>query len=144
MRIYIGADHAGYDLKEFLRPLLAEWGNEVVDKGTHVRDLADDYPDFMRPVAEAVVAQPGSMGIVIGGSGQGEAMVCNRVPGARAAALYHFTPEVVKLSREHNDANILSLGARFLSDDDAREAVRLWLATPFSGDQRHKRRLAKF
>ncbi len=144
MKIYIAADHAGYGLKESLKAHLAGLGHAVEDMGAAALDAGDDYPDFVLPAARAVAAEAGSLGIVIGGSGTGEAMCANRIAGARAAVFYDGPMEIVRLAREHNDANILSLGARFIADDDAKEAVRVFLETPFSGDERHMRRLAKF
>lgn len=144
IKVYIGTDHAGYELKEALKPFLEELGCEVIDKGAFELTPDDDYPDFIGPVAAAVAAEPQTWGIVIGGSGQGEAMVANRIHGVRCSVYYGRNSEIVKMAREHNDANVLALGARFLTIDDAKEVVRLWLTTPFSGDERHVRRLAKF
>ena len=144
MKIYIGADHAGYDLKEKLKSyLIHELGHEVVDFGANELNEEDDYPDFIRPVAEAVAGDRASFGIVLVGSGQGEAIVANRVLGVRAVVYYGYSREIIKLSREHNNANILSLGARFLSEGEARETVKLWLETDFSGEDRHIRRIKK-
>ena len=143
MRIYIGTDHAGFELKENLLPFLRAHGHDVEDFGAKKFEALDDYPDFIRPVAEAVAKDPESRGIILGGSGQGEAMCANRVKGARAAVYYGGPFDVAVLSREHNDANILSLGARFVDEDEAREIVRVWLETPFSGDERHSRRIKK-
>ena len=142
MKIYIGADHAGYEMKEVLKKYLADLKYEVEDKGAFKYQPEDDYPDFVFPVAKAVAADPESQGIVIGGSGQGEAMTANRVKGARATVFYGGNFEIVELSRKHNDANILSLGARFIDDELAKKAVKLWLETPFEGG-RHTRRIAK-
>lgn len=143
MKIYIGTDHAGFELKEKLKVFLGELGYTVEDKGAYAYDGQDDYPDFIRPVADAVAHDGQSRGIIIGGSGQGEAMCANRVRGARAAVYYGGLVDIVVLSREHNDANILSLGARFVEEEEALEVVRLWLATPFSGEERHARRIKK-
>ena len=143
MKIYLGADHAGFELKEKLTPFLKELGYEVEDFGAHALEALDDYPDFIRPAAEAVAGNPGSRGIILGGSGQGEAMCANRTPGVRAAVYYGGAVDIVVLSREHNDANILSLGARFIEVEEAKEVARLWLETPFSGDERHMRRINK-
>jgi len=144
MKIYLGSDHAGYDLKEQLKKFLAEeLDYEVTDFGAEVFDESDDYPDFIVPVAKAVANEKGSLGIILGGSGQGEAMVANRERGIRAAVYYGGPIEIITLSREHNDANILSLGARFLGVDNAKEAVKLWIETEFSCNQRHKRRIEK-
>jgi ribose 5-phosphate isomerase B len=141
--IYIGSDHAGYELKEKLKIFLSELSYKVVDKGAFKLDKEDDYPDFVIPVAESVTQDPGSFGIVIGGSGQGEAMSANKIDGIRATEYYGGDPEIVKVSREHNDANILSLGARFVTEEEAIEVVRLFLDTKFSGDERHIRRINK-
>ena len=143
MKIHIGTDHAGFDLKEQIKTTLTEQGYEIVDHGATALDNTDDYPDFVRPVAEAVAQDKNSRGIVLGGSGQGEAIVANRVYGVRAVVYYGGQKEIVTLSREHNDANILSLGARFLSGQEAIEVVLLWLETEFSGEERHLRRINK-
>lgn len=145
MIIYLATDHAGFNLKEKIKKFLTELGYEVKDFGVFIYDENDDYPDFVRKAAEAVANDPEhSRGIVLGGSGQGEAMVANRYKGVRAAVLDMYNADVIKLSREHNNANILSLGARFLKEEEALVAVKLWLETPFSGEERHQRRIAKF
>ncbi|MBU2263339.1 RpiB/LacA/LacB family sugar-phosphate isomerase [Patescibacteria group bacterium] len=144
MRIYLGTDHAGFELKEKLKAYLIELGYEIQDMGNFIYDKQDDYPDFIPLVAGKVAEDPEhSRGIVLGGSGQGEAMVANRIKGVRAAVVYNYNEDIVKLSREHNDANILSLGARFLSEEEAKKIVKLWLETPFSNEERHKRRICK-
>ena len=151
MKIYIGADHAGYELKNVLADFLREQGHEVVDVGAKTLDPEDDYPDFVIPVARALRDGTAERGIILGGSGQGEAIVANRFSGVRAAVFNgqyiptdgRITPNEIVLCREHNDANILSLGARFLSIDEAKNAVALWLETPFSKAERHVRRLKK-
>ncbi len=144
MKVHIGTDHAGFQMKEMLKPYLADLGYEVIDHGAFEYKEGDDYPDFVKPVAEAVSKDlEGSRGIVLGASGQGEDMVADKIPGIRSAEYYGGNLEVVKLAREHNNANILSLGARFLSDDEAKQAVKLFLETLFSGDERHVRRLEK-
>lgn len=143
MKIYIGTDHAGFELKESLAVFLRALGYEVFDMGAHSFEALDDYPDFICPVAEAVAGDSDSRGIILGGSGQGEAMCANRIKGARAAVYYGGPFDIAILSREHNDANILSIGARFVEDDEAKEVIRIWLKTPFSGDERHARRIAK-
>jgi len=152
MKIYIGADHAGFELKNVLSDFLRERGEEVVDMGAHGYDESDDYPDFIVPVARAVSKNPEEIcGIVIGGSGTGEAIAANRFPHVRAVAFngQHVpgdgsgVPDVIALSREHNNANVLSLGARIVSAPQAKEVVVRWLETPFSGDERHVRRLKK-
>ena len=148
MKIYLGSDHAGFALKEKVKQFLEKGGYEVADLGAFSLNEQDDYPDFIVPVAKAVahdlIEGKESRGIVFGGSGQGEAMAANRTDGVRAAVYYGGPKEIVKLSRQHNNANILSLGARFVSDAEALEAVKLWLETPFSGDDRHIRRIMKF
>src|SRR5262249_30052108 len=119
-------------------------GHDVKDLGPKEYNPEDDYPDFISLVAKEVSREPsGAKGIVLGGSGQGEAMCANKFYGVRAAVYYGGNMDIVKLSREHNDANVLSLGARFLSPGDALNAVNVWLATSFSGDERHKRRIQK-
>lgn len=144
MKIYLGTDHAGHDLKEKLKQfLLKEFNYDVVDLGAVVLDELDDYPDLIKPVAKAVAKDSTSVGIIFGGSGQGEAIVANRVHGVRCAVYYGGPTEIITLSREHNDANILSLGARFLSVDEAKDIVQLWLDTDFSENDRHKRRISK-
>jgi ribose 5-phosphate isomerase B len=142
-KIYLASDHAGYELKEALGPFLSERGYEVEDLGPAELDPADDYPDYLMMLGRHVAGEKGTMGVGIGGSGQGEAIAANRVKGARAAVFYGGPDEIIKLSREHNDANILSLGARFLTQEQAKNAVILWLTTPFSNDERHARRIAK-
>lgn len=144
MKIYIGSDHAGYDLKEDLKNYLSELRYEVEDKGPFVFNPNDDYPDFITPVAEAVARNPEhSLGIVLGMSGEGEQMDANKVHGIRACEYYGGNMEIVKLAREHNNANILSLGAKFVSEKEAKEAVKLFLETPFSNEERHIRRINK-
>ncbi|MDO8572368.1 MAG: RpiB/LacA/LacB family sugar-phosphate isomerase [bacterium] len=154
MRIFIGSDHAGFELKQKLILFMESLGHEVVDKGAFALDEHDDYPDFIIPVAEEVAKDPSSRGIILGGSGQGEAIAANRIKGVRAAVFYGLPAapstaqvggplDIVELSREHNDANILSLGARFVSEGEAETVVQLWLETEFSGDERHVRRIKK-
>jgi len=146
MKIYLAADHAGFELKKEIKQWLEEWGYAYEDMGAFKYDAPDDYPDFMHKVGEAVSADPEkSRGIILGGSGQGEAMVCNRYDGVRAAvyAARQLDLELVKLSREHNNANVLSLGARLVPEEDAKQVVKTWLETPFPGEERHVRRIAK-
>ena len=140
MRVHIGTDHAGFDLKNFLVSALVADGHDVVDHGPAAYDAEDDYPVYCIPVAEAAVAEPGSLGIVIGGSGNGEQIAANKVVGARAALAYD--EDTATLARQHNDANVVSIGARMHTEEQALDLVRLFLATPFSGDQRHARRIA--
>ncbi|HZA05546.1 MAG TPA: ribose-5-phosphate isomerase [Propionibacteriaceae bacterium] len=139
MRVHIGSDHAGFDLKKFLVAALREDGHDVVDHGPEAYDAEDDYPVYCIPAAEATVADAGALGVVIGGSGNGEQMAANKVRGARAALAYD--QDTARLGREHNDANVISLGARMHTEEEAIELVRLFLATPFSGDPRHARRI---
>ena len=145
MTVLFASDHAGFELKNTLVAFVRdELGLEAEDMGAHALDPNDDYPDFVAPVARRVSEDPkNTRAIILGGSGEGEAMAANRFPFVRAAVYYGGTLAIVRLSREHNDANILSLGARFLSETEAQEAVRLWLATNFSNEERHKRRIEK-
>lgn len=143
MKVYIGTDHAGYELKEKLKVYIGELGHDVEDMGAFELESDDDYPDFIRAVAEAVSNDNESMGVVLGGSGQGEAMCANKVPGVRAALYYGGNLDIIKVSRVHNDANILSLGARFISENEAKEVIKVFFETSFSGEERHVRRIAK-
>jgi ribose 5-phosphate isomerase B len=137
MRIALGSDHAGYRYKERLRQLLPEWGHDVTDFGTRSPD-AVDYPVFIRPVAEAVARGEHDRGIVLGGSGNGEAIVANRIRGIRCTLCWNV--ESARLARLHNDANVLSLGERMIAESDLDAIVRTWLETPFEGG-RHVRRI---
>ncbi len=145
MVIHFGTDHAGFALKEevlaYVRDTL---GYEVVDHGAYTLDPTDDYPAYMYMAVRAM-AENGqdARAILFGGSGQGEAMVANRIPGIRATVYYGGQPEIIRLSREHNDANVLSFGARFVSVEETKEMVALWLNTPFTEDERHIRRIAQ-
>jgi len=139
-RVFLGTDHAGYELKEHLKTVLAADGHDVVDCGALAYDADDDYPSFCIDAARRAVAE-GGIGVVLGGSGNGEQMAANKVPGARAALCW--APDLARLAREHNDANVCSLPARFLADDEAVEVVRTFLATAFSGDERHVRRIGE-
>lgn len=143
MKIHLATDHAGLELKNSLVEYVRSLGHEPVDHGAFVHDAEDDYPDFISLAAKAVSDDIESRGIVIGGSGQGEAIVANRFSNVRAALYYGGNTEIIKLSRDHNDSNVLSLGARFLSLEEAKEAVEMWLMTPFSGAERHARRIKK-
>ena len=142
MKIYLASDHAGYKLKGFLTEYLVKLGFNVEDCGAHDMNPSDDYPDFIFPCAKSVAADPESRGIILGGSGQGEAMTANRIKGVRAAVFYNGPEEIVKLSREHNNANILSLGARFMNQTEIYDVIEMWLAEPFEGG-RHQRRIEK-
>ncbi len=142
MKIYFASDHAGFEMKNALLEYVKELGYETEDCGTYEINPEDDYPEFIKKAAQAVSNDPkNSKAIILGGSGQGEAMAANRFPSVRAAVFYGHNPDIIKLSREHNDANVLSLGARFLSLDEAKETVKLWLETKFSGEEKHKRRI---
>lgn len=164
--VFIASDHAGFALKHALISHIETLGYEAVDMGPLTLDPADDYPDFVTPLAQKVAAEirengdSAARGIVIGGTGQGEAMCANRVPGVRTAVFYgpargvtaldsegsHSEDgyDIVRLPRRHNDANVLSIAARFVSGEEADNAVRIFLDTAFSGEERHVRRLAKF
>ncbi|WP_026927200.1 ribose-5-phosphate isomerase [Granulicoccus phenolivorans] len=140
MRVHIATDHAAFDLKEYLVEQLTEHGYEVVDHGATSYDADDDYPDTVIPCAEAVAAG-GELGIVLGGSGNGEQIAANKVKGCRAALAYNV--ELARLGRQHNDANVVSLGGRMQTLDEGWQIVKAFLETPFSGEERHVRRLAK-
>ncbi|MCU0705310.1 MAG: ribose 5-phosphate isomerase B [Fimbriiglobus sp.] len=136
MRIALGTDHAGYELKEKLKRLLVELGHEPVDFGTHSAE-ACDYPAYVRPAAEAVAGGECERGIVLGGSGNGEAICANRVRGVRCALCWSVA--VAELARRHNDANVISLGARLTGEAEAEAIVKAWLATPFDSGRHEKR-----
>ena len=139
MRVHIGSDHAGFELKNYLVSSLISEGHDVVDHGPEAYDAEDDYPVYCIPAAEGAVAEPGSLAIVIGGSGNGEQIAANKVIGTRAALAYNL--ETAKLGRQHNDANVISIGARMHTEEEALEMVRIFLSTSFSGDPRHARRI---
>jgi ribose 5-phosphate isomerase B len=139
MQVHIGSDHAGFDLKAHLVRTLTADGHHVVDHGPDAFDPDDDYPTFCIPAAEAVAGQPGSLGIVIGGSGNGEQIAANKVVGVRAVLAYDN--ETAKLGRQHNDATVISVGARMHTAEQATEIIRTFLDTGFSGEQRHQRRI---
>jgi ribose 5-phosphate isomerase B len=139
MRVHIGSDHAGFELKNYLITALTEDGHEIVDHGPEAYDAEDDYPVYCIPAAEAAVADPDSLGIVVGGSGNGEQIAANKVVGTRAVLAYNL--ETARLGRQHNDANVIGIGARMHTEEEALEMVRLFLSTPFSGDPRHARRI---
>ena len=140
MRVHLGSDHAGLALKQHLVEHLHAAGHEVVDHGPLVYDALDDYPPFCLRVAEAVIDDAGSLGVVIGGSGNGEQIAANKVPGVRAALAWSV--ETAQLAREHNDANVLSVGGRMHPASEATAFVDRFLATPYSGEERHSRRIA--
>ena len=139
MRVHIGGDHAAYELLGELVAFLEAEGHEVTNHGPHRYDAQDDYPVFVLRAAEAVAADPGSLGVVLGGSGNGEQMAANKVKGVRAALCYD--QELARLAREHNDAQVISIGARMQGVEEAKEMVRTFLATPFSTEPRHQRRI---
>ena len=141
--VYLACDHAGFELKEKIKDFLQKENIEVKDFGAFQLDDADDYPDLISLAAEAVSKNPQDKAIVLGGSGQGEAIVANKFPNVRAVVYYGKLEQMPSLTREHNDANILSLGARFLTEDEVIEAVKLFLNTQFSNEERHVRRIEK-
>ena len=139
MIVHIGTDHAGFELKNRLVTALRAKGHEVTDHGAHEYDAVDDYPPFCTDVGEAVVAQPGSFGIVIGGSGNGEQIAANKVAGVRAALVWN--EDTARLARQHNDANVISVGARQHTEEELEGLIDLFLAEPFSHEERHQRRI---
>ena len=139
MRIHIGSDHAGLELKAILIKHLTSNDHDVVDHGPYEYDALDDYPVFCIPTAQAVAADPDSLGIVLGGSGNGEQMAANKVKGIRAALVWSV--EIAILAREHNNANIISIGGRMHTPDVCKELIDTFIATPFSYDERHMRRI---
>ncbi|MGH3696465.1 MAG: ribose-5-phosphate isomerase [Pseudonocardiaceae bacterium] len=139
MRVYLGSDHAGFELKVFLVQHLTSRGHDVIDVGPAAFDPDDDYPPLCIETARRVIADPGSLGVVIGGSGNGEQISANKVPGCRAALVW--STETARLAREHNDAQVVGIGARMHSATQAAEIVEMFLATPFSGGARHARRI---
>src|ERR1700731_1101778 len=141
VRVYLGSDHAGFELKTRIIEWLAGAGHEPVDCGPETYVADDDYPPYVMSAARGVVNDPGSLGIVIGGSGNGEQIAANKIPGIRAAVAW--TDQTAQLARQHNDANVLSLGARMYSDEAAIGFVRIFVSTPFSGEARHAGGLAE-
>ncbi|MFC0622562.1 ribose-5-phosphate isomerase [Kribbella deserti] len=139
MRVHLGSDHAGFELKNHLLEHLIKAGHDVVDHGPIVYDAVDDYPPFCLRAAEATVAEPDSLGVVIGGSGNGEQIAANKVKGARAALAWSV--ETAKLAREHNNANLVGIGARMHPVEDVVEFVETFLATAYSDEDRHTRRI---
>ena len=139
MRVHIGGDHAAYDLQNALVDFLEEEGHEVTNHGPHAYDALDDYPVYVLRAAEGVAADPGSLGVVLGGSGNGEQMAANKVTGIRCALAY--STELAELARQHNDAQVVSIGGRFTALEEAKEIVATFLATPFTGEERHQRRI---
>jgi ribose 5-phosphate isomerase B len=160
MKVFLATDHVGFELKEKTKEFLKSEGYEVEDCGAFQYDKYDDYPDFISKAAEGVSKDPiNNKGIIFGGSGQAECMTANKFKGVRCALFYapavparaaditgrqSTDPfEMIRLTREHNDANMLSIGVRFLTDEDALKVVKMWLETPFPGDERHLRRIEK-
>jgi len=141
MRVYLGSDHAGFELKAHLLTVLAAAGHDVVDVGATTYRDGDDYPGFCIATGAKVVADAGSLGVVIGGSGNGEQIAANKVPGVRAALAWNT--ETARLAREHNDANVVGIGARMHPTEQAVEIVRTFLDTPFSQGDRHRRRIGQ-
>lgn len=153
MKIFIASDHAGYEMKKVLTQKLEEDGYDIEDLGPYQYDESDDYPSLIRPLAERVAQEIDTLGIILGGSGQGEAMVANKVRGIRAGVFYGTRTEgappevssesydIVRLLRTHNNANVLSLGARFLTLEEAYRAVTIFITTPFGEEERHTRRI---
>ena len=139
MRVYLGSDHAGLELKAHLVEHLTAAGHEPVDCGPVEYDPEDDYPPYCFEAAQRTLADPGSLGVVIGGSGNGEQIAANKVPGVRCALAW--SEETARLGRQHNDAQVVAIGARMHTPEDAAGFVDAFLATPFSGDERHARRL---
>lgn len=141
--IILAADHAGFQLKEAIKAHLQSKKYEVVDVGAHELRDGDDYPEYMAAAALKVAQDVGgnTKAVIFGGSGEGEAIVANRFPGVRALVWYGGNTEILKLSRQHNNANVLSMGARFVDEKTAKEAVDLWLSTEFSNEERHQRRI---
>lgn len=139
MHLHIAADHAGFELKAHLVQHLTDTGHQVTDHGAHELDPQDDYPSFCLAAGEAVVAEPGSLGIVIGGSGNGEQIAANKVNGVRACLAWSV--ETAQLGRQHNDANVIAVGGRMHTVEEATAIVDAFVAEPFSGDARHQRRI---
>jgi len=142
MKIHLATDHAGLELKDKIKQHLIELGHDVIDHGAYEYDALDDYPDFIFPCAKAVAEDSRSRGIILGGSGQGEAMAANRIKGVRAAVFYNGPKDIIELSRQHNNANILSLGARFMSEEEIYRIIGVWFNTDFE-EGRHRRRIDK-
>jgi len=139
--IYLATDHGGYQLKEEIKTYLVQNNISAEDLGAHTLDPEDDYPDFIIPVAKKVTSDPASLGIIIGRSGNGEAIAANKVRGIRAALC--LNEEMARKARQHNDANILSLGADYITQDEAKRIVRTFIETNFSNEDRHIRRIEK-
>lgn len=143
MNIHLATDHAGYTHKNAVSDWLVTEGYSVIDHGATVYDPEDDFPDYIARAAMAISRNPTERAVIFGGSGQGEAMLANRFPAVRATVLYSDNADIVQLSREHNDANVLSIGARFISIDDTKKHIWNWLHTKRSDVNRHNRRIEK-
>ncbi len=144
MEVYIATDHAGFALKETLKPFIESLGHTVTDCGALSYEKDDDYPDFIKKAVVEVSKDPvNRRGVILGGSGQGEAIVANRYKSVRAAVFYGGDMEIVRLAREHNNANTLSIGARYIREEEAENAVRIFLSTSFNEEERHVRRIEK-
>jgi ribose 5-phosphate isomerase B len=140
-KIVLATDHAGFELKEYVKNMLSGKGIEIKDFGAFTYNAKDDYPDFILPAAQ-YIADNNLIGIIFGGSGQGEAIAANRIKGIRAAVFYNGPEEIIQLSKLHNNANVLSIGARFVDKSRAEEIIDLWLSTSFE-EGRHQRRIEK-
>ena len=143
MKIYFAADHAGFDLKNILMRFARDKGYEVEDCGAYEHNPEDDYPSIIACAARKISENPENRAVIIGGSGQGEAIVANRFPKVRAVVYYGGRPDIIRLSREHNDANILSFGARFVNEEEAKETLVDWLRRDGAVEKRHERRIAQ-
>lgn len=145
MKIYFAGDHAGFEMKKSLMEFVLSIGHEAADLGPFSYDPNDDYPDYVIPLAKKIAGKPSAevRGIVVAGSGQGEIIAMNRIRGARAVFICGCNLEMLKASSDHNDSNILAIGARFCTLDEAKEGITVWLQTPFSNEERHIRRLQK-
>lgn len=141
--IHLATDHAGFERKNEVVAWLQEEGYVVVDHGAHTYDTEDDFPDYIKKAAEAVSKEPTSRAVIFGGSGQGEAIVANRFPHVRATVFYGGDEDIVSLSREHNDANVLSIGARFVSFETTVRILKKWLKAPFADNPKYERRNQK-
>ncbi len=141
--IYLASDHAGFDLKNILVAYLKSENYQCEDLGPYTYEELDDYPDLIIPAAQKVANSPENLGIILGGSGQGEAIVANKVKGIRAVVYYGGNSEIITLSKLHNNANILSIGARFVDQEEIKKTVKTWIDTKFTNEERHQRRIDK-
>lgn len=143
MKIFLASDHAGFEMKREIREHLESQGFSVTDLGPDTYEHDDDYPDYISLVAREISKSNHALGVVFGWSGQGEAMVANRFRGVRCAVYYGGNKHILTLSREHNNANVLSIGSHFVTSQEAKQAIELWIHTKFTGEERHKRRIEK-